>query len=235
MIGSTIRAAPSTISRGGWKRCSAVFRGGDLRRILVGDPPRVHRVHVDAVLLVVGGGGAGHHVERGLGHVGVRVAGRLEVAVELALHRGHVDDVLGPAGRAQHERLEPGIEDERRHRVHQVHLEQLDRGHVGHQHPPRVPLAQVQLLAVLVEPSLGERAASRRHARPAAAPPATAPPRWRCRRGWAGGGRTRPGRRARGSRARDARRASARSGRAGRGRARAASPAASRSAAIMWA
>src|SRR5579883_1803439 len=42
-------------------------------RVLVGDPARVHGVHVDAVLGVVRGRGQRHHVERGLGHVGVRV------------------------------------------------------------------------------------------------------------------------------------------------------------------
>ena len=38
------------------------------------------------------------HVERGLGHVGVRVVGRL-VAVELALHRAHVDHEARLRGR----------------------------------------------------------------------------------------------------------------------------------------
>src|SRR3546814_11961123 len=55
--------------------------------------------------------GARHHVERGLGHVGVRVPGGLEVAVELAFDRRHVDDVPVARGRlaigrAQHQRLE---------------------------------------------------------------------------------------------------------------------------------
>ena len=48
--------------------------------------------HVDVVLDEVGPGGAGHHVQRGLGHVGVRVRHVL-VPVELALHRRHVHHV----------------------------------------------------------------------------------------------------------------------------------------------
>eukprot|EP00966_Prymnesium_polylepis_P242881 5616853-Prymnesium_polylepis.1 len=56
-------------------------------------PARVDCGHVDVRLGVVGGGGARHHVECGLGHVGVRV-GRGLVAVEAPLHRRHVDDEL---------------------------------------------------------------------------------------------------------------------------------------------
>src|SRR6476659_888024 len=44
----------------------------ELRRILVGDPAGVDRIHVDAVVAVIGSGRSRHHVERGLGHVGVR-------------------------------------------------------------------------------------------------------------------------------------------------------------------
>ena len=97
---------------------------------------------------------ARHHVQRRLGHVRVRMARRLELPVELALHRRHVDDVLVALGRAQHQRLEARVQDERRDGVHQLHLEQLDRRHLGQQQPPGVPLAQVDLLQILVEPAL---------------------------------------------------------------------------------
>eukprot|EP00965_Chrysotila_dentata_P117166 3871979-Pleurochrysis_carterae.AAC.1 len=60
-----------------------------LERVLVVDPARVDRVHKDAPLGKVLGACARHHVERRLGHVGVRVVGRL-VAVKLALHGGDV-------------------------------------------------------------------------------------------------------------------------------------------------
>ena len=71
---------------------------GDVRRILVGHPAGVDAVHVDAVGVVVGRRGARHHVQRGLRHVRVRVPRGLEAAVELALHRRHVDDVLVALG-----------------------------------------------------------------------------------------------------------------------------------------
>jgi hypothetical protein len=63
------------------RRMEAVLGGlarGDLGGILVGHPAGVDAVHVDAVVLVVGRRGAGQHVERGLRHVGVRMARRLE-------------------------------------------------------------------------------------------------------------------------------------------------------------
>ena len=56
---------------------------GDLHRILVGHPSSVDAVHVNAVALVVGGGGARHHVQRCLRHVRVRVPSRFEISVEL--------------------------------------------------------------------------------------------------------------------------------------------------------
>lgn len=64
---------------------------GRAGRVLVRDPACVDGVHENAVRSVALGGGAGHHVEAGLRHVGVRVLWRLE-AVELPLHCGHVDD-----------------------------------------------------------------------------------------------------------------------------------------------
>ena len=104
--------------------------------IFVRHPTGVHRVHVDAVELVVGGRRARHHVERRLGHVGVRVTRCLELAVELAFHRRHVHNVLVAIRRAQHERLEPRIQQERRNRVHQLHLQQLHARHFMHEQAP---------------------------------------------------------------------------------------------------
>src|SRR3546814_280322 len=72
---------------------------GDLGRVFVGHPTGVDAVHVDAVAVVIGGRGARHPVERGLGHVGVRGAGGLDVAVELAFDSLHVDEVPVARGR----------------------------------------------------------------------------------------------------------------------------------------
>ena len=106
MIGSTMRAAPSTMSSGGWKRCSFTLRVGDVRGVFVRHPAGVHGVHVDAVGVIIRRGGARHHVQRGLGHVGVRMPRGLELAVKLSLDGRDVDDVLVAFRRAQHQRLQ---------------------------------------------------------------------------------------------------------------------------------
>ena len=58
---------------------------------------------------------------------------------------------------AQHQRLQPRVEHERRHGVDELRLEQLDGRDLGEQEPPRVPVAEVDLLQVLVEVALGEQ------------------------------------------------------------------------------
>ena len=179
-----MRAAPSTMSSGGWNRCSAVLARREVHGVLVAHPPGVDAVHVDPGGVVVGRRGAGHHVERGLGHVGVRVLSGLEAPVELALDRRHVDDVLVALGRSRHERLEPRVEHERGDRVDQLGLEQLDRRHLREGQPPRVPPAQVHLLQILVEHAArgtgGPRLPRRRPARrPGRAPPRGSVPRAR--------------------------------------------------------
>ena len=76
--------------------------------------------------------------------------------------------------RAEHQRLQPRVEDERRDGVDELHLEQLD----GRTPPPAgsarsCDLAQIDLLQILIEPALGEQMAlvaasssgSRRHLR----------------------------------------------------------------------
>ena len=133
---------------------------GDVGGILVGDPAGVHAVHVDAVVVVVGRGGARHHVERRLGHVRVRMARGLARPVELPFDSRDIDDVLVASGRPQHQRLQPRIDDERRDGVDELHLQQLDGRHVGEEQPPRVPSAQVDLLQILIEPPFGKQIAA---------------------------------------------------------------------------
>src|SRR5438045_1583633 len=58
------------------KAMVADLAGGNGRGVFVRDPPGVHAVHVNAVGMIVGSGGACHHIERGLGHVRVRMPGR---------------------------------------------------------------------------------------------------------------------------------------------------------------
>ncbi len=62
---------------------------------------------------------------------------------------------------AQHQRLEPRVEQERCDGVDQLHFEHLDGRHVGEQHPPRVPIAQIDLLQILIELAGGEEVSAR--------------------------------------------------------------------------
>ena len=94
--------------------------------------------------------------ERGLGHVGVRMAGGLELAVELAFDGGDVDDVLVALRGAHHERLEAGVEDEGGDGVDELGFEQFDGRDLGEHEAPGIALAQVDLLQVLVEAAFGK-------------------------------------------------------------------------------
>lgn len=57
------------------------------------DVPRVDRIHVNVACAQILCACTRHHVERSLGHVGVRVVGRL-VAIKLAFHGADVHDEL---------------------------------------------------------------------------------------------------------------------------------------------
>ena len=135
----------------------------DLGHVFVGHPAGVHAVHVNSVLAVVRRRGARHHVERGLGHVRVRMARRLVVAVELSFHGRHVHDVLVTIRRAPHERLETRVDQERCNRVHQLHFQKLHTRHFIEQQAPRIPLAQIDLLQVLIELARREKLMRHQH------------------------------------------------------------------------
>ena len=107
--------------------------------------------------MVIGGRRARHHVQRRLGHVGVRMAGRLEPPVKLPLDRGHVHDVFVTLRRAEHQRLETRVENEGRDGVDELHFEQLDRRHLVQQQAPRVAPPPIDLLQIPIEPSLWEQ------------------------------------------------------------------------------
>jgi hypothetical protein len=77
---------------------------------------------MDAVVEIVGGGGARHHVERGFGHVGMGMARGFEAAVELAFHGGDVDDVLVALGSAKHEGFQARVQDERSDRIDKLNF-----------------------------------------------------------------------------------------------------------------
>ena len=62
------------------------------------------------------------------------------------LRRAHVHDVLVAPDRCDQQRLEPSVQDVRRDRVHEVHLERLGRLDLVQPKPPAVDLAKVDLL-----------------------------------------------------------------------------------------
>ena len=141
------------------RRMEVLFDGfacGDFDGVFVGDPAGVDAVHVDTILLVVCGGGTGHHVERGFGHVGVGVAGGFPPAVELAFDGGDVDDVFVAFRGAEQEGFESGVEDEGSDGVDELDFEEFDGGDFGEQEPPGVAAAEIDLLEVLVEASFRE-------------------------------------------------------------------------------
>ena len=128
------------------RRVEALLGEPHLRRVraLVGDPAGVDGGHQDPVgreqLLRAG---AGEHVQRGLGHVRVRVARALVAAAELALHRRDVDDVGAARGRRRHRGAQPADQDERRGLVAELDLEQLDRVDLVDDLAPAVVRVQV--------------------------------------------------------------------------------------------
>ena len=106
------------------RRLEVIMRGGGsglLERVLIIDPARVDRVHEHTTARKLLGARARHHVEGRLGHVRVRVVGRL-IPVELAFHGGHVDDEGGPDRRRLEQPPQPRVEDKGGERVDREHL-----------------------------------------------------------------------------------------------------------------
>eukprot|EP00961_Rhodomonas_salina_P020432 274978-Rhodomonas_salina.1 len=123
---------------------------------VVRDPSRVDSVHEHALPGVVPGAGAREHVERGLGHVGVRVPAVLLPHRELPLQRRHVDDVpphpsLALLRARRQQRQQPAAEHKGRDRVGSHRVQHLARRHAAQPPAPRVVEGQVQGLPRLVE------------------------------------------------------------------------------------
>ena len=81
----------------------------------------------------------------------MRVASRLEFAIELALNRRHIDNMLVALRRRHHEGFQPGIENKRSDGIYQLGLEQLDGRHFGKHQPPGIAVAQIDLLQILIQ------------------------------------------------------------------------------------
>ena len=77
----------------------------------------------------------------------------LEPSVKLPFDGRHVDDVFFAAGRAQHQRFEARVDEERCDGIHQLHFEQFDTRHFIHLQPPAVAFTQIHLLHVLIQPT----------------------------------------------------------------------------------
>ena len=130
---------------------------GDMHGVFVAYPTGVHAVHVNTRRLIVRRRCAGHHVQRRLGHIRMRVTRGFEAPVELPFHGRNIHDVFVPVRRTQHERLETGVQHERCDGVHQLRFKKFNRRHFVEQQPPRIAVPQVHLLEVGIETSLGEQ------------------------------------------------------------------------------
>ena len=108
------------------KAMVADLAGGNWRGVFIRNPTCVHAVHVNTVGMVIGCGGARHHVERCLGHIGVGMSSRLGLPVELAFDGGDIDDVLVAFWRAKHQRFEARVKDERGDGIDEMHFEEFD-------------------------------------------------------------------------------------------------------------
>ena len=78
-------------------------------------PTRIHAVHVNSIGMIIRRRSARHHVQRRLGHVRMRMPGRFEFAIKLPFHRRDIHDVFVPFRCAQHQGLQPRIQNKRRH------------------------------------------------------------------------------------------------------------------------
>ena len=91
------------------------------------------------------------HVERGFGHVCVRVFVRFVRSIKDAFHRRDIDDVFVRCRDFLHQRFQASVQNERGDRVDELHLKQLDGRNIGEAQPPAVDLAKVDLLKIAVE------------------------------------------------------------------------------------
>ena len=89
-----------------------------LKRVLVGDPASINRIHKDAILLKLLSTCPCDHVEGSLRHIGVGMVLAFVAPVENTLHRRYVDD---PRGRIPHHlALELADEVEGNYRIHNL-------------------------------------------------------------------------------------------------------------------
>ena len=156
-----MRAAPSTMSSGGWKPCSAVLRRGDVGRILVGDPARVDAVHVDAVARRSRPPRCGSSCSARPWPCWCAGAGGLEPPVELALHRRDVDDVLvAVRACAACSGLSRAFSTNGATALTSCTSSSSTDDTSASVQAPAVPAAQVDLLQIRVEAPVGEQLAS---------------------------------------------------------------------------
>ena len=108
-------------------------------RAFIGDPAGIHRGHQDPIgVQHFLGAGAREHVQRGLGHIGVRVPGALVSAGKLALHGRDVHDVFAPRAAGGQCRAQARGQQEGRGDIAQLHFQHLQRVHVPQDLGPRV-------------------------------------------------------------------------------------------------
>ena len=81
----------------------------------------------------------------------MRMPRSLAKPIELAFNRRHIHDMLLTPRRFHHQRFQPGVNDEGRNRVNQLHFQQFNSRHLIHHQTPGIPAAQINLLHILVQ------------------------------------------------------------------------------------
>ena len=110
-------------------------------RSLVSAPAGVHGRHVDPVQLQLQPARPRQHVQRGFGHVCVRVFAALAHPAKLTFHGRNIHNKLPRAGRALQERGQPGYEEEWGDRVDGEGLEKFGEGNLLQTERPRVGMS----------------------------------------------------------------------------------------------
>ena len=71
-----------------------LFPFGKRGRIFIGHPAGINRIHKDPVFRQIARRGVGQHIERSLGHIGMRMTVGLDVTMELPFHRRDIHDMF---------------------------------------------------------------------------------------------------------------------------------------------
>ena len=116
--------------------------------------------HVDVRLNVILGRGSRHHIQCGLGGVGMRMSIGFVRSREASFHRGDVDDeflALRIGMSSSHEYFQLAVQDEQCQSVYRQDVADLCCGHIGQLKHPGVRRAEIDRLLMNIECRGNER------------------------------------------------------------------------------